>query len=253
MGRRNNNRNGGRCTWIRAIAFFVICIIAGVLAWLLTPWDEIIGNVLPTFEDTRTGDELDNGGSTSSPTFTPLTPTASPTQEQSPFRRCDQSATSCCNGLESNCQRKLNEIMYATSHNAMSSKEDGFSGFNHLLSLEKSLEKGYRALMLDICDCGVDGLQLCHSICAAGIRSPREAFQNIYNFLSQNQEEVIILVFQIGRDNLGQNPIPVADINTIMSSVSGFVEMIYDHFQNADEWPTLQQLIDINQVCQTLF
>merc|ERR1712232_465174 len=142
---------------------------------------------------------------------------------------------------------KVNEIMYATSHNAMSSKENGFSGFNHLLSLEKSLEKGYRALMLDICDCGVDGLQLCHSICAAGKRSPREAFQNIYDFLSQNQEEVIILVFQIGRDILGQQPIPVTDLSTIMSSVSGLVEMIYDHPRDADEWPTLQQLIDLNK------
>ena len=33
-----------------------------------------------------------------------------------------------------------------------------------------------------------------------------------------------------------------------MSSVSGLVEMIYDHPRDADEWPTLQQLIDMNKV-----
>ena len=44
-----------------------------------------------------------------------------------------------CNGLESNCGWRANEIMYAGVHNAMSSKEDGFLKWNNLLSLEASL------------------------------------------------------------------------------------------------------------------
>ena len=43
-----------------------------------------------------------------------------------------------CNGLATNCNRRVNEIMYAGVHNAMSSKEDNFVAYNNLKSLEVS-------------------------------------------------------------------------------------------------------------------
>lgn len=43
-----------------------------------------------------------------------------------------------CNGLASNCDRPVNEVMFATLHNAMSSEEDGFYGPSHELRLEVS-------------------------------------------------------------------------------------------------------------------
>lgn len=236
----------GRCTWMRAIAFLVVCVVAGILIWLLPPWDEIIGGILPTFENTASGP---SGIAENSPTRSPTAnPTFSPTREPIPFSQCDpNSNTPCCNGLESNCEQNVNDIMYATAHNAMSAQENGFSGYNHLFSLEKSLERGFRALMLDLCDCGADGLQLCHSICAAGKRDPTVVFDNIYDFLSQNPEEILILVFQIGRDSTGQNPIDLTDLHSVMKGVPGFTDMIYSHPNNAKEWPTLQELIDVNQ------
>jgi len=245
---RTKAKRENKCTWFRAIAFLVVCIIAGLLTWLLTPWDGIIGSILPTFENTKTGDD---GGLTGDGPIFPATmnPTSSPTKVSSQFNRCDpNSQTPCCNGLESNCQLKVNEIMYASSHNAMSSEEDGFSGYNHFLSMEKSLEKGYRALLLDLCDCGMDGLQLCHSICAAGKRDPVTALQNIYDFLIRNPEELIILVFQFGKNVFGQTPIRVKVLEDTMRNVPGMLEMLYKHNSDANDWPTLQEAIQSGQV-----
>jgi hypothetical protein len=45
-----------------------------------------------------------------------------------------------CNGLASNCDWKVNEIMFPGVHNAMSSKANGFVGWNNLLPLEVRYE-----------------------------------------------------------------------------------------------------------------
>jgi hypothetical protein len=41
-----------------------------------------------------------------------------------------------CNGLESNCKLRVNDLMYATVNDAMSSQQDGFQPFNQLEQLE---------------------------------------------------------------------------------------------------------------------
>jgi hypothetical protein len=48
------------------------------------------------------------------------------------------SQTRTCNGLASNCHRRVNEIMYATVHNAMSSSQYNLAGSNNIYPLEVS-------------------------------------------------------------------------------------------------------------------
>lgn len=48
------------------------------------------------------------------------------------------SSSRTCNGLASNCYQRVNELMFATLHNAMSTEEDGFSEPSHSLRLEVS-------------------------------------------------------------------------------------------------------------------
>jgi hypothetical protein len=60
---------------------------------------------------------------------------------------------SCCNGLASNCNLPLNQVTFAMVHNAMSSRDDLFAGYNHLEPLEEAMVAGYRGLMLDSCNC----------------------------------------------------------------------------------------------------
>ena len=59
----------------------------------------------------------------------------------------------CCNLAKSNCDLKVNEVTFAMVHNAMSSRENLFAGYNNLKSMEGALVAGYRGLMLDSCIC----------------------------------------------------------------------------------------------------
>lgn len=70
-----------------------------------------------------------------------LRPSPSPIEDTAPKVSLEPSfrSTRTCNGLESNCNLRVNELMFATLHNAMSSIEDGFYGPSHALRLEVSL------------------------------------------------------------------------------------------------------------------
>ena len=129
----------------------------------------------------------------------------------------------CCNGLASNCDLPVNEVLFPMVHNAMSSYEDYFVAANNNESLEKALVAGYRGLMIDSCLCDgglkkymVDGakdllegigvadgsgsgqsdngqqksLGFCHTYCDAGVRDPNRVLRNIKKFLDVNRNEV---------------------------------------------------------------
>ena len=52
----------------------------------------------------------------------------------------DGGGSRTCNGLATNCQRRVNEIMYATVHNAYSALDDNFVvAYNNIYSLEVSI------------------------------------------------------------------------------------------------------------------
>ena len=75
----------------------------------------------------------------------------------------------------------------------MSSVDNSSSVPNTLLSMEKSLGAGYRAFLLDLCDCGAAGLRLCHSLCAAGTRDARVVLGNVLHFMNNFPTEVVLL------------------------------------------------------------
>eukprot|EP00592_Proboscia_alata_P010521 CAMPEP_0194364172 /NCGR_PEP_ID=MMETSP0174-20130528/12086_1 /TAXON_ID=216777 /ORGANISM="Proboscia alata, Strain PI-D3" /LENGTH=349 /DNA_ID=CAMNT_0039138065 /DNA_START=92 /DNA_END=1141 /DNA_ORIENTATION=- len=157
-----------------------------------------------------------------------------------------------CNGLESNCELKVNEILFATMHNAMSTAEDSFVYPNHQFKMEKALAAGYRGFLLDVCDCGDAvnmNLQFCHSVCFSGKKSPSKLFEYLVKFLTSNRGEVIILEFQM---NSNPNRFPDVIINglyDLMKNVDGFADMIYIHpvDSGASQWPTMGELVDTNK------
>lgn len=243
-GGGGDGSSGGRCTWPVAFAFFLTCVVGGVLTWRLPDWDAVVGGVLPDLTRYTSAPAALTSGPSSSPT-------AAPTARPPPFSECadpyDANAT-CCNGLASSCALRANDAAYAASHNAMSSAEDGFAGPNHLRSLERGLRRGYRALLLDLCDCGSQGLRLCHTLCAAGTRNPEEVLRHVRDFLRSFPREVIVLVFQIGREVTGARPIPVAKLDLVMKTVPGLTELLYDHdAANVTNWPTLGELVEADQ------
>eukprot|EP00554_Chaetoceros_debilis_P006244 CAMPEP_0194080804 /NCGR_PEP_ID=MMETSP0149-20130528/6745_1 /TAXON_ID=122233 /ORGANISM="Chaetoceros debilis, Strain MM31A-1" /LENGTH=401 /DNA_ID=CAMNT_0038762599 /DNA_START=77 /DNA_END=1282 /DNA_ORIENTATION=- len=138
-----------------------------------------------------------------------------------------------CNGLESNCGMKVDDLLYATLHNA-NHHELPFQ--NHNEELEGALAAGYRGLFLDVCKC--DGeIVFCHGVCGLGRRDPTTVFANINTFLNENPRDMIIFNFEM---SVG-SPTP-AELWSDISSVGGFTEKFYE--KGSGNWPTLSQMLD---------
>lgn len=152
----------------------------------------------------------------------------------------DELGRMVCNGLTLNCHRRANEIMYATVHNAMSSREHNFLAYNNLLPLEDALRAGFRGLTLDSCDCSRVGIQLCHGLCLAGFRRPVETFMGIVDFMEKNPHEVVVMEVEVGDESLG----PLFDE---LEQVEGLFDLMYHHPGGDAKWPKLKDMIEMNK------
>lgn len=241
MGSSDEDKSSCFCTWLKVGAVFVVLAVGGVLIWQFAPIDNAIDSVLPKVNNTG-GSESGAGGVSggSNPTDAPV---SAPTFQ---FQKCADPSSNCCNGLDSGmCDLRVNEIMYATSHNANAAAETGFLVMpNHELSLEKSLTAGYRAINVDVCNCG-GVLTLCHGVCSFGTRDIVEVLLGINDFLDQNPSEVILLPLELNSEVDGT--VDIFELYDIMQEVSGFVDKIYVHPDEAEPWPTLGSLVESNQ------
>lgn len=189
MARNDEDKARSCCTWPKIIIAAIILIGGGIAVWQLAPIDSAIQNVIPTFNNTGSA-----GGS--GPGNSGAPPTDSPTQEPDyDFIQCaDPFGDDCCNGLDGGfCDFRVNEVMYATTHNANADFETGFLfSPNHNFKLEDSLEAGYRGINVDVCNCGGE-LVLCHGVCSFGLRDIVEVFSGINSFLDENPSEVLVV------------------------------------------------------------
>ncbi len=208
---------------------------------------------MPSLSPKPSGSMLPSSLPSVIPSSFPSEPTASPWPSLSPTQHpslvpsdassstpsmTQSDAPRICNGLASNCNRRANDIMYATSHNAMSSQVDGFIAFNHLKNMEDSMEAGFRGFLIDSCDCGEDGIKFCHEVCAGGTRDPKTLFLSVVTFMYKNPHDIIVIELQVGDDSLWglweQTP-------------SQFRDLAYTHTGDSDPWPTLNELIDMGR------
>ena len=132
----------------------IIGIIIGVCTWRYGPW------------------------SADSAQVTSFTTTAT----------CD----TCCNGLPTNCDKQLNDVIFPMVHNAHSSTANKFTFAYHTKSMEEALVAGYRAVGLSTCNCefglvtqqflsqdeewglGESPLGFCNDKCVKGVRDPKD-------------------------------------------------------------------------------
>uniref|UniRef100_A0A7S3Q815 Phosphatidylinositol-specific phospholipase C X domain-containing protein n=2 Tax=Chaetoceros debilis TaxID=122233 RepID=A0A7S3Q815_9STRA len=157
------------------------------------------------------------------------------------FNQCPDDGSECCNGLESNCDLRINEMLYATVHNA---NHDDLLVNNHDAPFEGSLDAGYRSLMFDVCRCddnnGNAEIVFCHASCGIGERNPTEVFENVDKFLNDNPNEFIIFNFEMNRPDV--NPPQQAELWDIVAKIDSFKKKIYNHSGN--EWPTGRETIE---------
>lgn len=96
--------------------------------------------------------------------------------------------------------------------------------------------------MIESCDCGEDGIQLCTSFCFSGKRDPARVFSNIAEFLADNPNEVIILVIKDDEQTL------LRLFDLVFAESPELRSLMYSHTGDGTEWPRLGELIDSNKV-----
>ena len=142
-------------------------------------------------------------------------------------------ATSGCNGAEALCERTLDQVAFAGTHNSMSSGERDWQIPNHHFAVPTQLADGVRALNLDT-HAWEDGLWLCHGYCELGAQPLVEGLAEITTFLEDNPDEVLIITFQDGISG---------DETRAALTEAGLAALAYTH-TTGEPWPTLQALID---------
>lgn len=182
--------------------------------------------------------------------------------------REQRQAARACNGHVELCDRRLNEVALASTHNSMSISQYGWIWPSHDGTLTNQLDAGIRGLLidthywddeafiesyldalpenvraaaekaLDILDLPVqDGQFLCHNLCGFGETNLAEGLAEIRVFLEENPREVVVIIIQ--------DAITPEDTE-IAFEESGLISMVYAH-ETGQPWPTLGEMIDMNQ------
>jgi len=138
-----------------------------------------------------------------------------------------------CNGAIELCARRYDEVVYPTTHNAMSNDADGWVNPNQWYGLERQLDDGIRGLMLDTHAWDGETL-LCHGICALGSLPLADGLAILRDFLAEHRGEVVTLIFEA---HVG------ADAHAAAFEAAGLLDHVHTQTPGAP-WPTLRELID---------
>jgi len=141
-------------------------------------------------------------------------------------------AVHACNGAPELCDRRYDEVSYATTHNANSNAEEGFTGPNQQYGVARQLADGVRGLMLDThYDAGT--VMLCHAFCSLGKKPLLATLVEIREFLEREPYEIVSIIFE--------SYVSAADTGAAFAA-AGLLP--YVHAQGvADPWPTLREMI----------
>ena len=146
-----------------------------------------------------------------------------------------------CNGNNALCDRRFDEVVYATSHNAMSNGAEGWLAPNQTDTVPDQLDAGVRSLMLDTWYFEGDPV-LCHggevlpgiNCDVTGMKPVADGLAELTAFLDANPNEVLSIIFE--------SYISEADTAAAFTA-SGLID--YVHIQSpSDPWPTLRAMIE---------
>lgn len=149
-----------------------------------------------------------------------------------------------CNGAPELCARPLNEVAFATTHNSMTSTEEGWFLPNHNLALPTQLADGVRGLMLDthFFDNGsLNGVFLCHGegLCNLGNQPLVTDLLRIKDYLDTHLGEVVVLIFESYVD--AASTAAVFEEAGLLDPLNPESDMLYAH--PGGEWPRLGDLV----------
>ena len=173
-----------------------------------------------------------------------------------------------CNGHVELCDRPINDVVFAATHNAMSIAEYGWIWPSHDGNITNQLNAGVRAFLIDSHywddqawieshlhylppDLQVavqdllerielnqeDGTYLCHMMCSLGATDLAETLEEIRVFLETHPDDVVVLIIE--------DIVTPADTEQSFQE-SGLDELVYT-YEPDTVWPTLREMIESNQ------
>lgn len=168
-----------------------------------------------------------------------------------------------CNGHIELCDRRIDEVVFAGSHNSMSSTELGWDLAMQTGDIIAQLDHGVRALLIDALYWGESGsveggedlaasamvesaladdeprpgTWLCHGFCALGATNFEAALTDIDLWLLSHPGEVVLIVLQ---DEITSEDTIAAFEN------SGLRERVHQHVPG-EPFPTLGELVALDQ------
>ena len=100
-----------------------------------------------------------------------------------------------CNGHAELCARPLDQVVFPATHNSMSSAADDWQLPNQPDGIRAQLDAGIRGMLLDTY-LWKGEYYFCHAYCELGATPMSEGLGDIRDFLAENPEEVIVIIFQ---------------------------------------------------------
>jgi hypothetical protein len=165
-------------------------------------------------------------GTSSSSTAAAASSTSSSSGDSGPLR--------ACNGHPALCDRPLDQVTFATTHNSAASTAAGFTMFNanQTRDLGDQLEDGIRGMMLDVTEFEGESW-LCHGPCGLGKIRHTEALIVLGEFLAAHPDEVLFIIYE---DSTSAEAIAAdwADV--------GLDSLLFVH--DGGSWPTLASMLD---------
>lgn len=139
-----------------------------------------------------------------------------------------------CNGHVALCDRRLDALTIATTHNSAASVAAGFTPFNanQNRDLRDQLDDGVRGMMLDV-TLFEDDTWLCHGPCGLGKVRHTEAIGVLGDFLAEHPNEVLFIIYE--------DSAPADAIAADWADV-GLESLLYVH--GGGTWPTLGAMIE---------
>lgn len=155
----------------------------------------------------------------------------------------DPSIINLCNGHESLCAKRYNEVCFAITHNSHA-YAPVFTEFtaNQHFNIAQQLEDGIRAFnikayLIDDPACGPEGLYVYHGAPALGCEPLTLPLSQIEEFMDQHPSEVVSILFEGGAN--------AQQLYTAFEEVQ-LNDRLFEH-DLTEPWPRLGELISNNQ------
>jgi hypothetical protein len=139
------------------------------------------------------------------------------------------------------------KVAYATTHNSYA-VVGKITASNHFKSIQESLEKGIRALMIDVhfSDDTKSKIALCHADCSMGTVRVDTTLDTIATFLDNHPVNVITIIWEVTCTG-DEDCTSLKRMLYYTIEQSRLANMLYAPERRESPWPTLQKMVDQNE------